>query len=512
MENLILYSSKVFLSESEENPDIFIAKFVICDFSTNGNGVALNRDTIESWMSTLKNKPLVGKIKMRSDGEFDFSGHNVKVVEKVDENGKRYKDIEFDTDAFGTFTDVAIETIDDVECIVATAEIWKRFTRACEIIHKRVAEGTLHTSWEIAVTNSIKQLVNGIAQKLVNTGRFIGHCMLGRDIVPAYQSSGLLEIASSDEDTEISEALSQDIIESFNINVTEKEDIKLAKNKTIEVSEDVVVETVEESTVIEQTEGTLESENIVDANSEEANVTENSESNSENIEQSALTEWDLRDKIREACRAKLGSWCWISYHFPVDRVVWVEKDNRESELDYLLFTYDVTGDVVTVSDPQSAKLTVNISEINSKLEAMQSEISAKNEAIVKASEEIQSLKVQVSELLPFKEMVDKAEQERVANEIAENKLNFIAKYKKSPLVTSEEFETSEEIKGYVETLNEKAMNDLIATRYMASLEKETVETSEVENKEKYETTASVSLVDDDVTDDKISVMKKFLRK
>ena len=47
-------------------------------------------------MSTLKNKPLVGKIKMRSDGEFDFSGHNVKVVEKVDENGKRYKDIEFD--------------------------------------------------------------------------------------------------------------------------------------------------------------------------------------------------------------------------------------------------------------------------------------------------------------------------------------------------------------------------------------------------------------------------------
>jgi hypothetical protein len=143
---------------------------------------------------------------------------------------------------------------------------------------------------------------------------------------------------------------------------------------------------------------------------------------------------------------------------------------------------------------------------------MQSEISTKNEAIVKASVEIQSLKVQISELLPFKEMADKAEQERVANEIAEKKENFIAKYKKSPLVTSEEFETSEEIKGYVETLNEKAMNDLIATRYMASLENETVETSEVDNKEKHEASASASLVDDDVTDDKISVMKRFLRK
>jgi hypothetical protein len=508
MDNLILYSSKVFLSESEENPDIFLAKFVICDFSTNGNGVALNRDTIESWMPTLKNKPLVGKIKMRSDGELDFSGHNVKVIEKIDENGKKYKDIEFDTDAFGTFTEVSIELIDKVEYIVATAEIWKRFTRACEIIEKRVAEGTLHTSWEIAVTDSIKQLLNGTTQKLVNVGRFIGHCMLGRDIIPAYQSSGLLEIASSDEDTEISEALSKDIIESFNINVTEKEDTRLAKNKTVEVSEEII----DVETPTEQLEETSETNDVVDANSEETNVTENSELDSENIEQSALTERDLRDKIREACRTKLGSWCWISYHFPVDRVVWVEKDNRESELDYLLFTYEVIDDVVAVSEPQEVKLTVGISEINSKLETMQSEISTKNEAIVKASEEIQSLKVQVSELLPFKEMVDQAEQERVANEIAEKKLNFISKYKKSPLVTSEEFDTSEEIKGYVETLNEKDMNDLIATRYMASLDQEVVEMSEVNIKKKNETNASINLVDDDITDDKISVMKKFLRK
>ena len=106
MEKITLYSNKVYLSEEESDPDSYTAKFIICDFTRNKNGVALNRKTIENWMSTLKNKPLVGKIKMRYDGEYDFTGHNVKRVKKIDENGNEYNEIEFDTEAFGTFVDV----------------------------------------------------------------------------------------------------------------------------------------------------------------------------------------------------------------------------------------------------------------------------------------------------------------------------------------------------------------------------------------------------------------------
>ena len=108
MDNIVFYSDQVYLSENS-NPDSYIAKFIICDFGRNKNGVALDRNTIENWMSTLKNKPLVGKIKMRYDGEYDFTGHNVREVEKVDENGNKYREVEFDTEAFGTFFDVAIE-------------------------------------------------------------------------------------------------------------------------------------------------------------------------------------------------------------------------------------------------------------------------------------------------------------------------------------------------------------------------------------------------------------------
>ena len=56
------YSRNICCSEITEHPDHYLAKFVICDFSVNGNQVALNRETIESWMSTLVGNPLVGKL------------------------------------------------------------------------------------------------------------------------------------------------------------------------------------------------------------------------------------------------------------------------------------------------------------------------------------------------------------------------------------------------------------------------------------------------------------------
>ena len=90
MDRITLYSSHVYLAEDNSNPDSYIAKFIICDFGRNKNGVSLNRDGIEDWLATLKNKPLVGKIKMKYDGTYDFTGHNVKLVNKVDEYGNEF--------------------------------------------------------------------------------------------------------------------------------------------------------------------------------------------------------------------------------------------------------------------------------------------------------------------------------------------------------------------------------------------------------------------------------------
>ena len=497
MDNIVFYSDQVYLSENS-NPDSYIAKFIICDFGRNKNGVALDRNTIENWMSTLKNKPLVGKIKMRYDGEYDFTGHNVREVEKVDENGNKYREVEFDTEAFGTFFDVAIETINDKEYIVASCEIWKRFTKACEIIVNRIQEGSLSTSWEISVEKSTQGIIDGLMTKIIQAGRFIGHCLLGKNVSPAYDSSGLLEIASTNYDMEFAEALSQDILsQGLDKENEAKEENNLQSNIETQVAEENVEETVVETPVADTTESSTETE-----------VTENKDE----TEVSQLTEYDLRKKICEACRAKLDKWCWISFHFPVEKEVWLEVDGRESELDFVRMTYTVENDTITVSDPEEVKLTVNIADVNTKIAELEAEVSTKDEAIIKSGEEIARLKTEISELSPFKEKFEKAEQERIENELKEKKETIISSITKSGLITREEIEASEELKGYVENLDEKSLKAVLADRYIASLSENNTEVSETKTEVETET-ASTNLdgLEDEQLDVK-SIMKNYFGK
>ena len=497
MDNIVFYSDQVYLSENS-NPDSYIAKFIICDFGRNKNGVALDRNTIENWMSTLKNKPLVGKIKMRYDGEYDFTGHNVREVEKVDENGNKYREVEFDTEAFGTFFDVAIETINDKEYIVASCEIWKRFTKACEIIVNRIQEGSLSTSWEISVEKSTQGIIDGLMTKIIQAGRFIGHCLLGKNISPAYDSSGLLEIASTNYDMEFAEALSQDILsQGLDKENEAKEENNLQSNIETQVAEENVEETVVETPVADTTESSTETE-----------VTENKDE----TEVSQLTEYDLRKKICEACRAKLDKWCWISFHFPVEKEVWLEVDGRESELDFVRMTYTVENDTITVSDPEEVKLTVSIADVNTKIAELEAEVSTKDEAIIKSGEEITRLKTEISELSPFKEKFEQAEQERIENELKEKKDNLVSSITKSGLITKDEIEASEELKGYVDNLDEKSLKAILADRYIASLSENNTEVSETKTEVETET-ASTNLdgLEDEQLDVK-SIMKNYFGK
>lgn len=214
MDVVQLYSSRVIeCAQDNELSDTYKVKFVICDFSTNRNRMKINRDRIEDWMGTLKNKPIVGKIVSTGRGGVDFSGHNMHTVIKRDKNGNTYKDSTFDTSAFGTFTDVGIEKIDDDECIVATCEIWKRFENACALIMKRVESGTLNTSWEIQTLESHYESEAGAKVKVLDNGIFLGHCLLGAAVKPAYNCSRVLEVAEAapEFDMELADAIQQDM-------------------------------------------------------------------------------------------------------------------------------------------------------------------------------------------------------------------------------------------------------------------------------------------------------------
>lgn len=482
----IIISGSNICSQIQEDETSLTVKFIINDFGTNANGVKVNELTAENWIYTLVSNPVVGKITITDSGEADFSQHNLYPVIRTDENGEPYLDSEFDTSAFGVFTSAGIETINGKKYVVGTAKIWKRFSNFCSLVKKRAKEGILATSYEVAVMQSHKELEIGQEITVIDDARFLGHCLLGKVIQPAYKDSQLVQVASQNGVDDFISALNMDI---------QNLDIYKSKSK-------------EEILVAEENKG------IVVEN--ETDIAENTTSGSESevnskIITSALTERDLRRELSKAIDEKLDcDWHYILHHFPADKVIWIQQDYAK-ETEVVVFNYTVENDVVTVSEPVEMKLTVSVAEINSTVEKLNAEISEKNSAILKTNEIMQNLKNEVASLSVYKEKFEKAEQEKIEKEQQSQRTELAEYALKSGYITKEEIETSEEIKGYIESLNKEKVQSIIADRVIASLDKSINDKS----KQKIETSefkverANLNNVDEI---DHMAIMKNFIKK
>lgn len=441
MDKLSFLTRNVELATAQDTGNL-IAKFVLCDFSVNGNGVTINRENAENWIATLVNQPVVGRIGYSGD----FTGHNMRVGEVVGADGQKRKEVMFDTEAIGTFTSVAIETIDNDECIVGSAEIWSRYPLVCELIKKRVAEGTLHTSWEIKVTESH---MSGDT-KVIDNGCFTALCVLGKNVTPAYDVSRMLEVAESYEDAEFSEALSKDISEN-----TSKEDTQMDIEK--EMPEEV-------------------------------------------IETSAMTMRDLRNRVEEAI-CKAGHDCCVEYIFPEEHIALVKcyRCGRGSELQFEQFAYTVEDDTVTiVGDPIAVELVASPLQIN-KL------VAEKDDALSEAASRIAELNSTIAELQPYKDEADRLAAEKEAAEIAERVSALRAYAAKSGLITDEEV-ASGEICNMINELNEAGVKQIIAERFMESLQNKTVEVSE----KKESAAATMNLYDGDSDNVEVDLVSAYI--
>lgn len=422
----------------------------------NRNGVMLLSDTAEEKAKTLIDMPVVAKFRKDAFGRPDLGGHEMYKDPVT-------KEIKFGTENIGTHVSVEIKD-DEVEidgekktvsCLYAKSKVWTRNKNVVAAIKRLFSEGKLHSSWEILI--SAFTFENGI--KTITDYVFESNALLGSTSEPAYWGAGTLEISEAQNcEMLIAAALANDI----NIKLQEQEDSNLAKEKELEASVNVGTEETGTPVVTENSDSAT-----VENKGAEPTMTPENGSNGE-LEVSALTEWDLRKAIQKACQEKINKWCWIFYHFPVEKTVWVEYDGRASEIDYMVFTYEVNGDVVTVSDPQEGHFVVSIPEINNVVSTKDLEISQKNETLIKANEKIIELKSEVANLTPFKESCEKAERERIEAEIAEKKKELSAKMVKSKLFTTEELESSE-IKALIDNADETAIKNMMADRLMASL-------------------------------------------
>lgn len=499
-ENIIIQGLGVEISEDKSDPDCLNAKFCVCDFDTNHNSVSLNRETIDEWVSTLVGTPLVAKITKNLKGKNDFGSHEMKIISHKDKQGKVHKRAVFDTSAFGVCTDVSIDTAEDGnDYIYANYKIWKRFENACKIIQERA--NNLKTSWEICTEEYTQTVKEGKVTKRIDKGRFIGLAMLGSTVPPAYDSSGLLEVASEQED-ELNIALMEDLENlniSSNINTEDKEvkadmDEKIVDVNVSEQTEEVIASVVENE---EQIENANQENNIDTVESSEANgetvenTTETVEGASEgethiaeteetNVDTSALTEHDLHNRLQRAFeKADANGVCSYGYMFmlfPADNIAWFKEYCRKSELDLVEVKYTVANDEVTITEKNPVTLTVSPREINQV-------VAQKDNAIIEMSAQIQSLNETVAQLKPYKDKVDEIEKAEREAQFEKDKKELSDYALSSGRITSEELETSEEIKGYIEKLDKGAIKSLIADRVVASLANpnEEVDTSESHN-------------------------------
>ena len=420
----------------------------------NLNGVQLNSDTAEEKAQSLLMQPVVAKYK-RIRNKDDLGGHECS----VDNKGN----VTFGTVPIGV--NVAVEIKNDTvninnntvetPCLFATSRIWTRNKNVCSAIKRLFAEGKLHSSWEILTENA--EYVNNV--KILKDYVFEADALLGSTSNPAYGECATTLCVASAEDPEI--LLSEAIANDFNIDNSEtKEDktLKIKENESVVTSEnentdvvtDEVVETSQETENVETTETT-----------ETVSVTE--EAKAEKIEDTTANE--NTEKSEES-----------------------NSDNTDTS----------NEEVVSDTDTIIANL--------------KQEIVEKNDAIIKANEEIANLKAVNESLVQYKEMYEKIESEKAADELAKKKKCLSEYAVRSGYISSEEIESSEEIKKLIDAVDENGIKAIIVDRLMAQKNDVVVETSEVVTPV---TTEVASLTCDEVsieTSDYKSVMKKFLGK
>lgn len=494
-------ASIISLSEVENDPSILKAKFLICPLDEgNLNKKGLREaDLTDEEKIGLKDKPVVAKVIKNKDGELDFSGHEFKQIDKKDKNGKIIKKSIFGTSPIGTHTNVYIDDIKvnkvTKRCIIADCVFWTRYEQSTQVLLKLYAEGRLKSSWEIAYDESYSE--NGITW--LKSICWLGNCVLGKYINPAYKDAGLLEIAEN----------------------KEEEDLELIKAFTHDIAEEV----------------------------KDSNMEGEIKTMSKKKEMSSLTTHDLYKKINEALNPKGWSsspYYSISEIYPEEhRIICYDIDNKKKDEDYVEVSYSVdTEDNVSIGEKKEVKMVfvskdkmnnveqsqqvivqldetakllsekeTDIKELSTKIENVTKEVSEKNDAITKLGEQIKehektiaSKENEISELKPFKEKIEKAEEEKKQAEIAEKKENLKVLATKGDYITKEELETSEEIKKMIEEVDEKGIKAEIAERVIKNLDSKTETSSE-----KKEIKKNLEVSEEDIVSAK-EAMSNFLQK
>ena len=274
--------------EDKKDDSLMYTRVKVCHTLLNRNKSYISENNMKKAMSTLKYKPLLASIIEDENGELDFNGHDLKIVEDEDGN----KEIEYIEKQIGTFTNddpfLEYDKDNDKTYVIATAVIPREYTKAAEIIERK---GGTKVSCELQINEmsfnakeKYLELIDFIFTGVACLGESVGEGMLGSrlDIVDFSTENNSLKYEKNSElievMTKLTEALNNNIEAYTNAkNTSRKEDVPVADKVEI-------MENVEETTVQEEM-----SENVVETTEEEVaevvlESTEETEATPEEVE------------------------------------------------------------------------------------------------------------------------------------------------------------------------------------------------------------------------------------
>ena len=411
----------------------------------------------------------------------------------------------FDTTPIGVHTAVEIkdDTVDvngkleTLPCLFATQKIWKRNKNAVAAIKRLFAEGKLHNSWEIASYEY--SFADGV--KTITGYEFEGNTFLGYEFAdPAYGKDAKVVSLSQTDELMVAEALSRDLIDQK----SSKEDETLKKNKTsaqVEPQVDPQVDPQATEPAVEPAQVAPVEPTVEPAQAEPQNIepaqAESAEPQPEEPQGepvvASLTDWDIQRKIDEGARDLIDGWYWVAYLFPEEHKALLRVEGGD-ELSYMQVSYVVNDDdTVTVSDPVDVKLSVSVSEINSKVAEL-------TDTIASLNQKVNDLTAEVETLTPYREAAQKAE-----HDAAEAKLRAYAENSKQ--FTEEELQSEEMTKIFSE-LDESVLKMMIADR-VVSAQAQQIQATVSAPQVQLSNTSNLTV--NEPSADGVSLMRAFLR-
>lgn len=282
-------------AEDKEDDSLMFVRVKVCHTLLNRNKSFISEDNMKKAMPTLKYKPLLASIVEDANGELDFNGHDMNIVEDEDGNTS----IEYIEKQVGTFTNddpyLEYDEKNDKTYVIATAAIPRDYTKAAEIIERK--NGT-KVSCELQIDSmsfnakeKYLELIDFIFTGVACLGESVKEGMAGSrlDIVDFSTQNNSLKY---EEDTNLIEVMTKltealnNNIKAYAENTSRKEDNPVAD---VELMEENVQEVTEEVATMEETsEETQPTEEVTEVEStEETEVTpeEVEESAKENMEE-----------------------------------------------------------------------------------------------------------------------------------------------------------------------------------------------------------------------------------